>query len=137
MIRPATVCGYSPRQRLDVIVNILTNHACHNGRIKIMGGAQLRPNIHIDDMARVYLLALSLPDEKVDRPCRSECRAMKIIRLTAFGGRWYADVVGQQVAMESCRPMIRARTMSPSEAHQKAWGFVPVHSIEDASRMTL
>lgn len=65
-IRPATVCGWSPRQRLDVIVNILTNHAVVNRKIKVLGGAQLRPNIHIDDMCRVYELALSLPDEKID-----------------------------------------------------------------------
>ena len=77
IIRPATVCGYSPaRQRLDVIVNILTNHAVHNNKIKIMGGAQLRPNIHIQDMARVYLKALELPDEKVDGESL-QCRLRK------------------------------------------------------------
>src|SRR5712691_9974706 len=65
-LRPATVCGYSPRQRLDVIVNILTNHAVHNNRIKVFGGAQRRPNIHIEDMCRVYLRALELPDDIVD-----------------------------------------------------------------------
>lgn len=66
VIRPATVCGYSPRQRLDVIVNILTNHAVSNGRIKVLGGSQLRPNIHIDDMAALYELVLTLPDEQID-----------------------------------------------------------------------
>lgn len=65
-IRPATVCGYGPRQRLDVIVNILTNHAVTNRRIRVFGGDQLRPNIHIDDMVSVYELALSEPDEKID-----------------------------------------------------------------------
>ena len=65
VIRPATVCGYSPRQRLDVIVNILTNHAYNNGKIKVVGGAQLRPNIHIDDMARAYITILEAPKEKV------------------------------------------------------------------------
>ena len=54
-IRPATVCGYARRQRLDVIVNILTNFAYHKKEIQIFGGKQLRPNIHIDDMVRVYL----------------------------------------------------------------------------------
>lgn len=57
-IRPATVCGYSPRQRLDVIVNILTNHAYHRRQIKVFGGAQLRPNIHIADMTDLYLQLL-------------------------------------------------------------------------------
>jgi nucleoside-diphosphate-sugar epimerase len=65
-LRPATVCGYGPRQRLDVIVNILTNHAMNAGRIKVFGGSQLRPNIHIDDMADLYLLTLQLPDEQID-----------------------------------------------------------------------
>lgn len=55
VIRPATVCGYSERQRLDVIVNILTNHAFFNKKIIIHGGDQLRPNIHIDDMSSSYI----------------------------------------------------------------------------------
>ena len=55
IIRPATVCGYSERQRLDVIVNILTNHAFFNKKIIIHGGEQLRPNIHIDDMSDSYI----------------------------------------------------------------------------------
>ena len=54
-IRPATVCGYARRQRLDVIVNILTNFAYHKREIQIFGGSQLRPNIHIDDMVRAYI----------------------------------------------------------------------------------
>ena len=54
IVRPATVCGYSRRQRLDLIVNILTNYAFHKKVINIFGGDQLRPNIHIKDMIRVY-----------------------------------------------------------------------------------
>ena len=57
VIRPATVCGYSPRQRLDV-VNILTNLAFHNRKISIFGGNQLRPNIHINDMTELYVSLL-------------------------------------------------------------------------------
>ena len=49
-IRPSTVCGYAKRQRLDLVVNILTNHAFHNREIKVFGGDQLRPNLHIDDI---------------------------------------------------------------------------------------
>ncbi len=59
VIRPATVCGYSSRQRLDVIVNILTNHAYNNNKIKIFGGSQLRPNIHIKDMINCYLTVIN------------------------------------------------------------------------------
>ena len=64
-IRPATVCGYSPRMRLDLTVNILTNHAINNGTITVFGGVQLRPNIHIQDLCDLYELLLKLPDEKI------------------------------------------------------------------------
>ena len=50
-LRPATVCGYAPRLRLDLAVNILTNHAVNNGKITVFGGTQKRPNIHVEDMA--------------------------------------------------------------------------------------
>ncbi|MGH7075560.1 MAG: NAD-dependent epimerase/dehydratase family protein [Stellaceae bacterium] len=66
VLRPATVCGYSPRQRLDVVVNIMTNFAVNKGQIKVMGGKQLRPNIHIDDMVAAYLYVLELPAEAID-----------------------------------------------------------------------
>jgi len=60
-IRPATVCGYSPRQRLDVVVNILTNLAYHKREITVFGGKQLRPNIHIEDMVETYIAVLRAP----------------------------------------------------------------------------
>jgi nucleoside-diphosphate-sugar epimerase len=55
IIRPATVCGYSPRTRLDLTVNILTNHAVNKGAITVFGGAQKRPNVHIDDITDLYV----------------------------------------------------------------------------------
>ena len=64
-IRPATVCGYSKRQRLDVVVNILTNLAYHKGKITVFGGNQLRPNIHINDMCLAYLALINAPIEKI------------------------------------------------------------------------
>ena len=64
-IRPATVCGYSPRQRLDVVVNILTNLAYHKREISVFGGDQLRPNIHIVDMVEAYVTLLNVPKEKI------------------------------------------------------------------------
>lgn len=63
-IRPSTVCGYAKRQRLDLVVNILTNHAFHNRLIKVFGGEQLRPNVHIDDMVDSYVAILNA-DPKV------------------------------------------------------------------------
>ena len=65
-IRPSTVCGYSRRQRLDLVVNILTNHAFHNREIKVFGGNQLRPNIHIDDMVDSYLAVLNALPNKIN-----------------------------------------------------------------------
>jgi nucleoside-diphosphate-sugar epimerase len=64
-IRPATVCGYSPRLRLDLTVNILTNHAVNAGRITIFGGSQKRPNIHIEDVTDLYADLLALPAERI------------------------------------------------------------------------
>jgi nucleoside-diphosphate-sugar epimerase len=65
VVRPATVCGFSPRQRLDLTVNILTNLAVNTGRITVFGGSQMRPNIHIADMVDLYLLLLRAPDEVI------------------------------------------------------------------------
>jgi nucleoside-diphosphate-sugar epimerase len=66
ILRPATVCGYAPRLRLDLTVNILTNLAINNGRITVFGGNQLRPNIHVDDMTDLYRQLLEASDAAVD-----------------------------------------------------------------------
>ncbi len=66
VLRPSTVCGYAKRQRLDLVVNILTNHAFHNREIKVFGGDQLRPNIHIDDMVDSYLAVLDAEKSKIN-----------------------------------------------------------------------
>jgi nucleoside-diphosphate-sugar epimerase len=58
IVRPATVCGLSPRMRLDLTVNLLTMQALTNGTMTVLGGSQIRPNIHIDDLVEVYLFAL-------------------------------------------------------------------------------
>jgi len=66
VLRPATICGWSPRQRFDLSVNILTNHAINYGRIKVFGGSQYRPNIHIEDMCEAYLLVLNSPPQLIN-----------------------------------------------------------------------
>ena len=66
-IRPATICGYSPRTRLDLSVNILTNNAVNKGVITVFGGTQMRPNLHIEDMIDAYELMLEAPHEKIHR----------------------------------------------------------------------
>jgi nucleoside-diphosphate-sugar epimerase len=62
IIRPATVCGYSPRMRLDVSVNMLTMQALSKKKITVFGGKQVRPNIHIDDITDVYLHLIDHPE---------------------------------------------------------------------------
>ena len=72
-IRPATLCGYAPRQRLDLSVNILTNHAVNAGKITVFGGAQKRPNLHVQDMCDLYLMLLRAArrqDRRRDLQCR-------------------------------------------------------------------
>lgn len=63
IVRPATVCGYSPRMRLDLSVNMLTMQALANGKITVFGGAQTRPNIHIQDITDVFIHFLNLGDK--------------------------------------------------------------------------
>ena len=67
IIRPATVCGFSRRQRLDLVVNILTNLAYNKGELTVFGGEQLRPNIHIKDMCAAYDLVLVQEDSKINK----------------------------------------------------------------------
>ena len=69
IIRPATVCGYSARLRLDVSVNLLTNQAFKR-KMTVLGGKQVRPNIHVKDMARVYLHFIKKPSTTRYLQCR-------------------------------------------------------------------
>lgn len=65
VIRPATICGYSPRMRLDLSVNILTNYAVNKNKITVFGGRQERPNLHIQDMCDVYKLMINTKSDKI------------------------------------------------------------------------
>jgi len=128
-VRPSTVMGYSHRQRLDVVVNILTNHAFHNRLIKVFGGQQLRPNIHIDDMVELYLLLLEAPKDKI---------AGKI-----YNGGWenykvediasiVKKVIGDDVKVEFVPTDDNRSYHVSSEKIKKELGFVAQKSIEDA-----
>ena len=66
VFRPATVCGYAPRQRLDVPVNILTNYAVNKNEIKVFGGKQLRPNLHIKDYCKAVEILLNAEKNKIE-----------------------------------------------------------------------
>lgn len=67
IFRPATVCGYAPRLRLDLSVNILTNHAVSNNKITVFGGSQLRPNLHVQDYCDAVDLFLTAPTDKIQK----------------------------------------------------------------------
>lgn len=67
VIRPATVCGFSTRQRFDLVVNILTASAIINREVRVFGGSQYRPNLHIEDMVQAYLCILNADSKVVDK----------------------------------------------------------------------
>lgn len=128
-IRPATVCGYAPRQRLDVIVNILTNHAVNNGKIKIFGGEQKRPNIHIQDMVRAYLTVLEAPAEMVNGEIFNVGYENQKVRELA---EIVKKVVGPHVKMETVPTDDDRSYHISSEKISKILGFKPIHTIDDA-----
>ena len=130
VLRPATVCGYSPRQRLDLAVNILTSHGYHNHKIKVFGGAQKRPNIHIEDMADLYVKTLGYPKEKIAGKTFNVGYENHTLNQLA---QMVRDVVGgENVAIET-EPTDDNRSYHvSSEKIKQELGFTPKHTIEDA-----
>ncbi len=137
VVRPATVCGYSPRQRLDLTVNILTSQAVNVGAISVFGGAQTRPNIHIEDMADLYLRLLEAPAEQIaGKTFNAGYQNHTVAEL--------ADMVRDVVAREMPERQGVRITTSPSddprsyhissERMKRELGFVPRRTIEDAVR---
>jgi nucleoside-diphosphate-sugar epimerase len=131
VLRPATVCGWSPRLRLDLTVNILTNHGFHNRVIKVFGGPQLRPNIHIDDMADLYLLALELPDHRIDgRVLNAGFENHPVEEIAEI----VRDVLGSEVKIEKTPTDDLRSYQISSERIRRELGFVPRRTIGDAVR---
>lgn len=131
VLRPATVCGYAPRQRLDVVVNILTNLAYHTGKIKVMGGSQMRPNIHIEDMVRAYLLVLESPKEKIQGEIfNAGYHNHTVLQL----GKMVQEIVGKKRPVELViEPTNDNRSYHVSSAKiAKKLNFAPQYTIEDA-----
>lgn len=130
IIRPATVCGYSPRQRLDLTVNILTNHAFNKGKITVFGGKQKRPNIHIEDITDLYVESLQYPEEKI---------AGKIFNA-GYENHSVAEIAGfvKGVLGEDGVEIVTEPTEDNRSYHissrkiEKELRFRPVHTIEDA-----
>ncbi|MBP2294299.1 NAD-dependent epimerase/dehydratase family protein [Azospirillum rugosum] len=136
-IRPATVCGYSPRTRLDLSVNILTNHAVNNGKITVFGGEQMRPNLHIQDMVTAYETLLEAPDEKIAGEIfNCGYQNLKI--------REIAEIAKQVVETEfpDRAPITIVTTPSDdlrsyhinSDKITRVLGYRPRHTVEDAVR---
>ncbi len=130
-IRPATVCGYAPRLRLDLTVNILSAHAHQNKKMKVFGGNQLRPNIHIKDMVNVYLSCLEASREQIDRKIfnagyqnHSVANIANIVK----------GVFGEDIAIEVVPTDDNRSYHISSDKIKKELGFEPKHTIEDAAR---
>jgi nucleoside-diphosphate-sugar epimerase len=131
VLRPATVCGMSPRLRLDLTVNILTNYAFNNGRITVFGGDQRRPNIHIEDMAAVYLRLLEAPAHLIaGRTFNAGYQNHTVKDLAEI----VRSVVGRATEIVTTpRDDNRSYHIS-SERIRRELGFEPTHDIEDAVR---
>jgi nucleoside-diphosphate-sugar epimerase len=128
-IRPATVCGYAPRLRLDLSVNILTNHAVNNGKIKVFGGSQLRPNVHIKDMVNLYLKTLQLPPEKINGKVYNFGYENHSILDIA---QMVQDVIGQEIPIEIVpTDDLRSYHIS-SEKIERELGIIPEHTLKEA-----
>lgn len=132
IVRPATVCGYSPRQRLDVVVNILTHHAVRNGRIRVFGGDQMRPNIHIRDMCALYEQLLDEPVERIDGCVYNAGGPNHTVRELA-------EIVAQSVSREDVGletvPTDDPRSYHISSAKlERELGFRAQYSVADAVR---
>ena len=136
-IRPATLCGYAPRQRLDLSVNILTNHAVNNSKITVFGGAQKRPNLHVQDMVDLYKLLLEVPDEKIaGQIFNAGVQNMSIMEIAQVAKR----VVEELFPEKGDIPIVTTPTDDIRSYHvnsskiSRVLGFQPKRTVEDAVR---
>jgi len=137
IFRPATVCGYAPRLRLDLSVNILTNHAVTNNKITVFGGAQLRPNLHVQDYADLCKLLLVAPTEKIaNQIFNCGYQNMSIMEIAHM----VKKVVEQEFPQKTPIDIVTTPTDDNRSYHinsdkiKKTLGFAPKHTIEEAVR---
>ena len=123
-LRPATVCGFSPRMRLDVSVNMLTFQALKNGKITVFGGHQTRPNIHIRDMVNVYRHFLA----HFELPSGCYNTGFENISILEIAERVQQRVTAEIVLTESNDP----RSYRQNSDKLVATGFKPQYSVNDA-----
>ncbi len=124
MVRPATVCGYSPRMRLDVSVNMLTMQALENKKITVFGGNQTRPNIHIDDIANVYLHFLEQGD-KIQGVYNAGFENISILDIAQMVTKF---IPAEIIVTESNDP----RSYRVNSDKLLATGFKPSKNVENA-----
>ena len=137
IFRPATVCGYAPRLRLDLSVNILTNHAVTNNKITVFGGSQLRPNLHVQDYADLCKLLLVAPTEKIaNQIFNCGYQNMSIMEIAHM----VKKVVEQEFPQKAPIDIVTTPTDDNRSYHinsdkiKKTLGFTPKHTIEEAVR---
>ncbi len=128
-IRPSTVCGYAKRLRLDLVVNILTNHAYHNREIKVFGGDQLRPNVHINDMVRSYLSVLKAPSEKINGEIFNVGFRNQTVNELAEDVR---TIIGEDVKILKTSSEDNRSYHVSNEKIKTILGFEPKFTIQDA-----
>ena len=132
ILRPATVCGYSPRLRLDLTVNILTNHAVNHNRIKVFGGGQKRPNIHIEDVTDLYVESLKYPQAKIAGQIFNAGYENHTVRQIADLVKANLGRPGIEIIVE---PTDDNRSYHISSAKiKRELGFEPKHTIAQAVR---
>ena len=137
IFRPATVCGYAPRQRFDLSVNILTNHAVNANKITVFGGSQLRPNLHVQDYCDAVELFLTAPSDKIQNETfnvgTQNLSLMQIAQLVR-------DVVSKEFPEKGEVEIVTTPSDDLRSYHinsdkiTRVLGFVPKRSIEDAVR---
>jgi nucleoside-diphosphate-sugar epimerase len=135
IIRPATLCGYAPRQRLDLSVNILTNHGYNNGVVKVFGGSQLRPNLHVKDMVEAYRVLLAAEDAVIQGEtfnCGFQNMSIAdIAELVAQIVPKYRPELGDLPIETSSSDDVRSYHVN-SDKITRLLGFTPRYSVADA-----
>jgi nucleoside-diphosphate-sugar epimerase len=133
IIRPATVCGYAPRQRFDLTVNVMTRDAVMKKKITVFGGEQKRPNLHIKDMCDVYKLLLTAPKNLIQgQTFNVGAQNMKVKDIARLIQEVVQDEMGFLVEIET-QPSTDNRSYHiNSEKIYNALGFKPKRTVEDA-----
>lgn len=137
IIRPGTIYGYSPRQRLDLTVNIFANQAFNTGRITVFGGTQKRPSIHIQDIVDLYTMLLELSDEKIAGKTYNVAGGNYTIARIAEIVR---DVVQEELPEKGKIEIVTTPSDDPRSYHisseriKRELGFLPKRTMEDGVR---